>query len=269
MTNMIPFSFDGARVRTLLIDDEPWFVASDVTDILGYANGRMAVGQLPDRMKSSVTIPDGTPGNPNRKIVSESGVYRLVMRSNLSAAERFQDWIAEEVIPSIRRTGRYEAAPALGDPLAELERQTQLTARAIEIAKTERDRADAAEQRAAELAPDAARARQTLDAAGLALVGSVAKRFGIQERALRQFLYAEGLLIPSGTRKNEPYADHVRRGHFELKTFVIETHPDRPPQARSTTYVTPKGEALIWRRLYAAGYVSSPTPPPHQLAILR
>lgn len=114
MSAIIPFTFPetGQPVRTVTIDGEPWFVANDVVGVLGYSNGRMAIASLPERMKSSVTIADGTPGNPNRTVLSEFGVYRLIMRSNLAAAERFQDWLAEEVIPSIRRTGSYSVEPA-------------------------------------------------------------------------------------------------------------------------------------------------------------
>ncbi|MGO1054511.1 phage antirepressor KilAC domain-containing protein [Crossiella sp. CA198] len=125
------------------------------------------------------------------------------------------------------------------------------------------DRTEAAEQRAAELEPDAARARRTMDADGLALVGTVAKRFGITEKALRQFLYAEGLLIRGGERHNEPMARYVQSGHFELKIRLVGDHL----LERNTTFVTPKGEALIWKRLYDAGYVRSPQAPPVQLQL--
>lgn len=143
MNEITPFVFPatGQPVRSVVIDGEPWFVGSDVTAILGYANGRMAIGALPTRMKDSVTIPDGTPGNPNRAVINEAGVYRLVMRSNLPAAETFQDWLAEEVIPSIRKTGSYAAAPER--PMSELEmaqryvaaleREQQLTAKVAEL----------------------------------------------------------------------------------------------------------------------------------------
>ncbi|MFD6551279.1 BRO family protein [Streptomyces sp. NPDC058398] len=114
MTTPLVFTFPetAQHVRSVMIDTEPWFVAKDVTDVLGLANGRDAVGRLPERMKSSVAISDGTPGNPNKTVIRESGVYRLIMRSNLPAAERFQDWLAEEVIPSIRQTGSYSIEPA-------------------------------------------------------------------------------------------------------------------------------------------------------------
>lgn len=109
MAEITPFHFPatGEQVRTVLVDGEPWFVGKDVTDVLGYVNGRDALATLPDRMRNTVAISDGTPGNPNRTVITESGVYRLVMRSNLPAAEAFQDWIAEEVVPSIRKTGGY------------------------------------------------------------------------------------------------------------------------------------------------------------------
>jgi len=109
---------------------------------------------------------------------------------------------------------------------------------------------------------------RTLDAEGLALVGTVAKRFGITERALRGFLFDERLLIRDGSRRNEPYARHITAGYFDLKARIVYPNPDGPPQERSTTYVTPKGEALIWRRLYEAGYVRSPQPPSRQLELI-
>lgn len=108
MSALQPFQFDGAEVR--VVTDEhgaPWFVAADVARILGYVDGRKAVNALPERMRSSVSIQDGTPGNPNRATVNESGLYRLVMRSTKPEAERFQDWIAEDVVPAIRKTGSY------------------------------------------------------------------------------------------------------------------------------------------------------------------
>lgn len=107
MTDLIPFDFDGQAVRVVTVDGEPWFVAADVTALLGYSNGRMAIGSLPDRMRNTVTIRDGIRGNPERTVLNEAGVNRLIMRSTLPEAERVQDWLAEVVLPSIRRTGSY------------------------------------------------------------------------------------------------------------------------------------------------------------------
>lgn len=261
-SEIVPFHFPatGQPVRAVTVDGQPWIFAADVCAVLDIANVGNALARLDADEKGSIRLTDGTSGNPNRAIVSEAGFYSLVIRSDKPEAKTFRRWVTHEVLPALRRTGTYSVAPVLGDPLDELERQMQMTAQAIAIAKAERERADALE-------PDAARARRTLDADGLVLVGTVAKRFGIKEKALREFLFAEQLLIRTGTRRNEPYARYVESGHFELKTRLIEIDPDRAPEERSTTYVTPKGEALIWRRLHAAGLVSSPTMPGEQLAI--
>lgn len=109
MTEIQPFIFPatGQTVRTVVVNGEPWFVAADVTDTLGYANGRDAVGRLVSAGQRGVSgIP--TPfGEQSMTILSEAGVYRLVMRSNRPEAIAFQDWLAEQVIPSIRKTGSY------------------------------------------------------------------------------------------------------------------------------------------------------------------
>lgn len=258
MGGVQPFTFPatGQGVRTITRDGQPWLVGRDVALALGYANPRDAIAKhVPDHHRGVSRI--ATPsGDQDVTVISEPGMYRLVMRANTELAEQFQEWVTSKVLPAIRRTGSY-AAPAAIPTHSE----------ALRGWADEVERREAAETRAAELEPDAARARRTLDADGLSLVGTVAKRFGIKERALREFLFAEALLIRSGTRRNEPYARFIESGHFELKTRVVDVHPDRAPEERSTTYVTPKGESLIWKRLYQAGLVSSPAMPAEQLVL--
>jgi anti-repressor protein len=136
MTDLTVFSYadTGAGVRTVSRDGEAWFVASDITGILGYEGGaRNAIARLPERMKGVEEI--NTPGGVQRMtVISEAGAYRLAMRSNLPDAERFQDWIAEEVIPAIRKTGRYEvaAAPAIPQTYADALQLAADQARQIE-----------------------------------------------------------------------------------------------------------------------------------------
>lgn len=125
------FPITDAPVRAVELNGEPWFVAADVTDILGYSHGRDQVNALPQRMRNTVAISDGKRGNPNRTVVNEAGVYRLAMRSNLPEAEAFQNWLAEDVIPAIRRTGRYEspgAALATTAPVIDVDMQARVIA---------------------------------------------------------------------------------------------------------------------------------------------
>ena len=96
-------------VRVVMRDDEPWFVARDVAIALGYADPADAVQRHCKKVNDSNM--GVSPMVPSPKIIPESDVYRLVMRSNLPNAEKFQDWVVEEVLPSIRKSGSYSMAP--------------------------------------------------------------------------------------------------------------------------------------------------------------
>jgi anti-repressor protein len=256
-----PFAFPatGQPVRTVTVDGQPWFVGRDVALALGYSNPRDALAKhVPAHHKGMSRI--ATPsGDQDVTVISEAGMYRLIMRSNAELAERFQEWVTAEVLPAIRRTGSYGLAiPDMATPAGRMQ--------ILDMAMAAERRALAAEEKVAELEPEAARARRTMDTDGMVLIGTVAKRFGIKERALREFLFAEKLLIRDGARRNEPYARHIPI-YFDVKTRLVDVNPDRAPEQRSTTYVTPRGEVLIWRRLFAVGLVSSPIMPGVQLAI--
>ena len=101
------FNFEQQSVRVILQDGEPWWVAKDVADVLGIVNSRDAISTLDDDEKNTVGISDGKRGNPNMTIISESGLYTLIMRSNKPEAKRFRKWVTSEVLPSIRKTGSY------------------------------------------------------------------------------------------------------------------------------------------------------------------
>jgi hypothetical protein len=98
-----------------MVNGDPWFVTIDVGGVLDSGNIRQAVEKLKSHQKGVHRM--DTPGGPQMmSIISESGLYKLAMRSDKPQAEPFQDWIAEEVVPSIRRTGRYELVSAAPEP---------------------------------------------------------------------------------------------------------------------------------------------------------
>lgn len=116
MTNSVtPFYFDESAVRVLTgHDGEPWFVAKDVAVVLGYSNPQKAVrdhckAAIPVGVNESFTL------DPQTVIIPERDVYRLIMRSKLPSAERFEEWVVGEVLPSIRKTGQY-IKPAQPEP---------------------------------------------------------------------------------------------------------------------------------------------------------
>ena len=107
-----PFLFEGeALVRTVMVHGDPWFVATDVCRVLGIAQATRAVENL-DQDEKGVTTTHTLGGLQELLIVSESGLYALVFRSRKPAAVRFRKWVTGEVLPALRRNGRYEMAPS-------------------------------------------------------------------------------------------------------------------------------------------------------------
>lgn len=109
-TEVMPLTFETSRVRVVMIRGEPWWVLADVARVLGYRDASSASRCLLAHHKDThrTCTPSGT---QELIIVSESGLYRLIMRSNKPETERFQEWVTSEVLPSIRKTGRYEPTP--------------------------------------------------------------------------------------------------------------------------------------------------------------
>lgn len=104
------FEFEGKEIKTLKINDEHWFVGKDLATILGYSNTRDALNKHVDSEdKNTVAIRDGiTRGNPNQTIVNESGMFSLILSSNLPNAKKFKRWVTSEVLPTIRKNGSYQ-----------------------------------------------------------------------------------------------------------------------------------------------------------------
>lgn len=106
MNSVIPFDFRGHSVRVIDIDHDPWFVAKDVAENLGYRNTSKAINA---HCKAVRTCPTEMGGQVRHvQFIPERDVYRLVMRSKLPAAEEFEEWVVGEVLPSIRKSGSYQ-----------------------------------------------------------------------------------------------------------------------------------------------------------------
>lgn len=107
------FNFDDLPVRTLVVDEESYFVGKDVADILGYSNTRDALSKhvdVEDKLTSQIT----TAGQRrNQTLINESGLYSLIFSSKLESSKRFKRWVTSEVLPQLRRTGTYSANPTI------------------------------------------------------------------------------------------------------------------------------------------------------------
>ena len=103
---VVPFYFQENEVRTVTIENDPWFVARDVCDALGLSNVAMALERIPESHLTSVQLMSGGQMREMRA-VDEPGLFRLILRSDKPQAEPFMEWITTEVLPTIRKTGGY------------------------------------------------------------------------------------------------------------------------------------------------------------------
>lgn len=121
-TQLSTFNFESKSIRTLAIDNEPWFVAVDVCNALSIANSRDALLKLDEDEKTTVGLTDSQAGNGAQSIsiISESGMYTLILRcrdavKKGSIPHRFRKWVTAEVLPTIRKTGKYESKTTVDD----------------------------------------------------------------------------------------------------------------------------------------------------------
>lgn len=113
--NTLTFSFSTQALRVVMIDGEPWFVAADVCGALSHSDTSMAVRRLDDDEKGTSTV--CTPsGEQQMLVINESGLYSLILTSRKPEAKKFKKWVTAEVLPAIRKTGRYDMPAVRPEP---------------------------------------------------------------------------------------------------------------------------------------------------------
>lgn len=126
MNELQVFNFNESQIRTLLINNEPYFIGKDVANILGYERADNAIRNHVDNEDKLMHQIDASGQKRNMILINESGLYSLILSSKLPAAKKFKRWVTSEVLPAIRRTGNYQVP---SDPMSALrlmfEAQTQ------------------------------------------------------------------------------------------------------------------------------------------------
>ena len=243
--SIIPFQYEGAPVRVVEHDGEPWFVAKDVCDVLSIANSRDALARLDDDEKGVGTA--DTPGGIQQvAIISEPGVYAVAMTSRKPQAKPFVHWLSHDVIPSIRKHGVYATPDAVEKMLADPDVMIQaLTSLKEERAKRAELEAQAKANHPKVLFADAVATSHTA-----ILVGDLAKILkgnGIDIGANRLFkiLRDKGYLISrKGTDWNMPTQRSMDLGLFKVKETSV-VHSDGHTTISKTPKVTGKGQTYF------------------------
>lgn len=231
------------QVRTMMIDGSPWFLAKDVCECLDINNSRQALARLDSDEKNSVILNDGTPGNPEKGIVNEYGLYSLVLSSRKPSAKAFKRWITHEVIPAIRKHGAYMTGETLEQALTSPDFLIRL---ATEL-KTEQEARRLAEQKIEADKPKVLFADSVAASHGSILVGELAKLLNqngidIGQNRLFNWLRENGYLIcRKGTDYNMPTQRSMEMQLFNIKETAI-THSDGHVSISKTVKVTGKGQ---------------------------
>ena len=223
-------------------NDEPWFVAKDVCDILGIANSRDALTALDADEKGVGNI--YTPGgNQEMATINESGLYALVLKSRKPEAKEFSRWVRREVLPTIRKTGLY-ATPEAARRFLEDPQALMYTLQALQ---DEKNKTKALEQKVQQDAPKVLFADAVATSKNSILIGDLAKILrsnGVQigQNRLFEWLRDENYLCKTrGDRWNMPRQSAMELGLFEVKQTVIN-NPDGTVRVTKTTKVTGKGQ---------------------------
>lgn len=206
------FNFHGQEVRTVTIDNEPYFVATDVTNILGLTNTTVALSRLDDDERSKFNL--GRQGEAN--VVNEYGLYELIIASRKPEAHEFKRWITHEVLPAIRKHGAYmtpaKIEEVLTDPDTIIQLATQL--------KQEREGRLIAEQKVNELTPKATYYDKVLADKSLVTITQIAKDYGMSGRAMNRKLHELKVIYKQG-QTWLLYAKYQKTGWTHSETVMV------------------------------------------------
>jgi len=206
------------QVRVIDIDGQPWFIAKDVADVLGYSNTRDALSRHVDSEdKNTVVFHDGIQGNPNMTIINESGLYSLILSSKLLAAKAFKRWVTSEILPSLRRHGAY----ITDDTLCRMREDSTFTDELLKRLGEEHERNTSLTEFINRQAPKVRYYDVILQNPAPVQISIIAKDYGVSAIAINKLLHKLGIQFKLG-RTWLLYQKYANQGYTVTKTYVID-----------------------------------------------
>lgn len=227
------FQYEGRQVRTTVVNGEPMFVAKDVCEILEIENHRNVIARLSDGMKGVHSM-DTLGGKQEMSVITEAGVYKLVFTSRKPEAEKFTDWVACEVIPSIRKTGSYISVPR------SLPEALRLAADLAEKNETLLLENAQSKQIICELQPKASYYDTILQNKSLMPITQIAKDYGMSAIRLNEILHELAVQFKQGDVWLL-YQKYASQGYTQSKTHIIDAE-----RSKIHTQWTQKGRLFIY-----------------------
>lgn len=246
MSNIQIFNYQSNEVRTVEMNGEPWFVLKDVCNILGVVNDRNVAARL-DEDEKGVCQMDTLGGTQNVTVVSESGLYHVILRSDKPEAAPFRKWVTSKVLPTIRKHGAYMTPETLQAAILNPDTMIQL----CQKLKAEQDKSRALSEENARLAPKGLFADAVSVSDHCILIGELAKLLkqnGVDtgQNRLYEQLRADGFLVKDRKRSdfNMPTQKAMELGLFKVREST-RVHSDGHTSIDRTPKVTGKGQVYL------------------------
>lgn len=233
------FNFEQNEVRTILVNDEPYFVGKDVAEVLGYSNTQKAILNHVDEEDKGVTKWDTLGGKQNITVINESGLYSLILKSKLPNAKKFKRWVTSEVLPTIRKTGSYSNVP-------------QSFAQALRLAADLEEKNQLLEQQIAEYEPKISYLDMILSSTDTVATSQIAADYGMSAIALNKLLNKLGVQHKVSGQWIL-YRKHMNQGYTKSHTSEIPK-ADGGVKVVMNTKWTQKGRVFIYNLLITEGY---------------
>ena len=246
MNEMMIFSNpEFGNVRTVMIDDNPWFVGIDVAKALGYAKPNEAIRTNTNKQDTGIAgVSDANNHTQQMIVINESGLYDMIFDSRLPKAKEFRHWVTSDVIPSIRKTGKYEVGQKqdsyqISDPIKRAERWIE-----------EQREKQLLEQKIQEQQPKADYFDSLVDNRLLTTFRDTAKEFHMSPKALTDWLVTNKYVYRDKRNMLKPYETYRKSGLFQMKDFST-------PYGFSNvqTYITVKGKETFRLLLQGQGVI--------------
>lgn len=230
------------QIRTVIINDEPWFVGKDVTNILGYSNPSKALADHVDKEDKLNNESLSSLGQRGGWLINESGLYSLILSSKLPTAKKFKRWVTGEVLPSIRKYGVYAVDKVLSNP--------DMLISALQELKAERAKRETLETKIEQDKPKVLFADAVTASDTSILIRDYAKilyQNGIKtgEKRLYNWMREKGYIIKGTT---QPTQRAMELGLFEVIERSIHRGDDLP-LVKHTTRITGKGQVYFLNKL--------------------
>lgn len=238
------------KIRTVEINDEPYFVGKDVADILGYTDTFGALKKHVDTEDKLNCQNDSFESNRGMTVVNESGLYSLILSSKLPTAKKFKRWVTSEVLPSIRKHGMYATDELIANP--------DIAIAAFQALKEEREQrqllqfeCNKQKQIIGELKPKADYTDIILQSKSLVTVTQIAKDYGMSGTAMNEMLHRYGIQYKQSGQWLL-YSKYHNNGFTHSETVTI-THSDGRAGTVMNTKWTQKGRLFIYNLLKSYG----------------